>query len=89
MTCLINSSFDNLYKYIEIANQQMTNSYAKVLVSCKADLHTQREVSYEMGVKFAYKNGFDFFIEVSNKTGQNINKLFEQMITLIVHNRSN
>ena len=48
-----------------------------ILVGNKTDLEDKREVSYDEGSIYAQKNGMLFF-ECSAKTGQNIDKIFNE-----------
>ena len=59
-----NSDIDNLFIY---------------LVGNKNDKKEEREVTFEEGNKFAKEKNLPF-IEVSAKTGENINQLFDDMI---------
>ena len=60
----VNADIDNLFIY---------------LVGNKNDKVEEREVSFEEGNKFAKEKNLPF-IEVSAKTGENINQLFDDMI---------
>lgn len=55
------------------------------LVGSKLDLESQqlREVSNEEAAKYARDNQFSF-IEVSAKTGENIEELFENVAKLLI-----
>ncbi|XP_022939060.1 ras-related protein RABF1-like [Cucurbita moschata] len=50
------------------------------LVGNKADLQEERKVSVQDGTEYAEKNGL-FFIETSAKTADNINELFEEILS--------
>ena len=50
------------------------------LVGNKIDLESVREVSYDEGQTFVNQNGLASYIEVSSKTGQNVEKLFTQAV---------
>jgi len=52
------------------------------VVGCKSDLESTRSVATADASKFAEDNGC-FFMEVSAKTGQNINELFDQIAKLL------
>lgn len=49
---------------------------AYLVLGCKTDLESQRQVSYEDGQAFADLYGFKF-IETSSRTNQNVNKAFQ------------
>ena len=46
------------------------------LVGTQADDETKRKVTQEMATAFQKEHNIDYFIEVSAKTGQNVDKLF-------------
>ena len=48
----------------------------KVLVGNKADKNDEREVSREEGESFARQHAFDFFLETSAKTGDQVENVF-------------
>jgi len=50
-----------------------------IVAGGNADLSEQREVSAKDGIKIAKSRGVDGFIEVSTKTGENVEKLFEAL----------
>ena len=74
------NSFHNLNLWFEELekNLDLNNLYI-YLIGNKADLIQEREVSYEEAKDFADKKNISY-IEISAKTGDNINKLFNQMI---------
>ena len=49
---------------------------AYLVVGCKTDLESKRQVSYDDGLAFADMYGFKF-IETSSKTYQNVNQAFQ------------
>jgi len=51
-----------------------------MLVGTKAHLEEQREVTREQGISNARIHNLSGFIEVSSKTGQNVEQLFETMM---------
>jgi len=55
------------------------------LVGNKKDLEEKREVSYDEASEFAYENNIPY-IEVSAKTGENIDKLFDEMVKGTIKN---
>ena len=69
----LNLWFDELEKNLDLNNLYI------YLIGNKADLIQEREVSYEEAKDFADKKNIPY-IEISAKTGDNINKLFNQMI---------
>ncbi|MBA7515311.1 hypothetical protein ES705_07350 [subsurface metagenome] len=59
-----------------------------IVVGGKADLAENREVSAEEGIKIAKSRNVDGFIETSSKTGENVEKTFEAL-TSVMLNKSN
>jgi small GTP-binding protein len=55
-----------------------------IVVGSKAHLAEFREVSAEEGIKIARSRGVDGFIEVSDKTGENVEKMFEALTGLML-----
>ena len=76
------SSLIHLKDFREHAKHEAPGSYLNILVGLKSDLQSQRQVTIQMGMKFCEENKLDYFIEVSNETGFNLEKLFEDMIRL-------
>lgn len=65
-------------QHITSANNQNMNNYrmSYLVIGCKTDLETQRQVSYEDGKAFADMYGFKF-IETSSKKYHNVNQAFQ------------
>jgi small GTP-binding protein len=55
-----------------------------IIVGNKADLVEEREVSSADGIKIAKSRGVNGFIEVSFKTGENVEKAFEALTRLML-----
>lgn len=68
-------SFYNVKEWIKLIATHGTTSVNKILVGNKCDLFEQRIVTTEMGQKLADEYNLPF-IEVSAKTGQNIEETF-------------
>jgi small GTP-binding protein len=82
VTCLLvfdvteQKSFDQLSTWLHAVKQFASN--AKVmLVGTKTDLSEQRVVTKEAAEAFMQQHGLMGYMEVSAKTGENVNKLFE------------
>ncbi|MFX0038808.1 MAG: Rab family GTPase [Promethearchaeota archaeon] len=54
-----------------------------MLVGTKAHLEENRAVTREQGIQIAEDQNLSGFVEVSSKTGQNVEKLFEIMVSLL------
>lgn len=76
------SSFDELESFMDDISMFCSQPVWKILVGNKADLEFDRQVTYEMAMKFVEKHSLDYFIEISWKTNQNIDKLFEDAVKL-------
>ena len=81
------SSFENIQSWIDDCTKQTAQSVLLVLIGNKNDLINQREVTYEEGETFA-KNHKMMFLEVSAKTGNNVNEIFEESVKKIANNIS-
>ena len=77
------NSFINIEKWIKQVEKYTLNNTYKILVGNKIH-ETNRQVTEEEGKKLADKYGYPFF-EVSAKTNQNINELFDCLIKGILN----
>jgi len=57
-----------------------------IVVGGKADLAENREVTAEDGIKIAKSRNVDGFIETSSKSGENVEKTFEALTSLMLNN---
>ena len=57
-----------------------------IVVGGKADLAENREVSAEDGIKIAKSRNVDGFIETSSKTGENVERTFEALTSVMLNN---
>ena len=80
-------SFEHIEGWIEDCLAQSPKTVFMVLVGNKSDLTDKRQVSFEEGQEMAKKNKIMFF-ETSAKTGNNVDKLFEESAKEI-HNKIN
>ena len=69
-------SFNNVSTWIEDCKNQSPKTIFMVLVGNKSDLSDKRRVSFEEGQQMA-KNHNLLFFETSAKTGENVDKIFE------------
>jgi Ras-related protein Rab-6A len=79
-------SFDSMPKWIQEVLQVKNSEAVFVLIGNKIDLEDKRQISSEEGKKFAEENNY-IFQEVSAKTGDNFEKLFEVQIFEGVYNK--
>merc|ERR1712032_142818 len=76
------TSFANTSTWIENVREQQGPEATIVLVGNKADLSENRAVSTAEGEELARKAGMTFF-EVSAKSGQNVEELFEKLVATL------
>jgi len=74
-------SFDDVESYLEEIRKKATHDLCIGLVGNKKDLEDKREVSVSEGETFANDNGL-FFIEISAKTGENVNEAFLKCVDM-------
>ena len=79
-------SFDSIPKWIQQVNDVINKEVVFALIGNKLDLESNRKVTFEEGKKLAEKNNY-VFQEVSAKTGDNFEKLFEVQIYEAVYNK--
>ena len=79
-------SFDSIPKWIQLVNDLINKEVVYVLIGNKLDLESNRKITFEEGKKLAEKNNY-VFQEVSAKTGENFEKLFEVQIYEAVYNK--
>lgn len=58
-----------------------------ILVGNKIDLEKKRVIPYQDGATFAAQNNMQF-VEVSSKTGENVEKIFDLLVNELVKKRS-
>ena len=68
-------SYQNLSKWIKCIEMHASENIPVILVGSKKDISNEREISAEVGQRRASDCDMDF-IEVSAKTGENIDELF-------------
>ena len=69
-------SFEHISNWIEDCLAQSPKTVFMVLVGNKSDLNESRKVSFQEGQEMA-KNNHLMFFETSAKTGENVDKIFE------------
>ena len=72
------STFENLEKWINVLKKNSQPETLVFIVGNKKDLENERDVREEEGKKFVEDNNLNFFIETSAKSGEFVDKLFEQ-----------
>jgi len=77
-------TLDQIPEWIKIINEK-AGGIPILLVGNKIDLEEHRKVSRKEGIEIARKYNLSGFSEVSSKTGQNIEELFESLTELLVY----
>ena len=70
-------SFEHISNWIEDCTAQSPKTVFMILVGNKSDLNNMRQVTFEEGKNMAKNNNMMFF-ETSAKTGENVDKIFEE-----------
>ena len=77
-------SFENIEKWLNIVKNQCNDpTVIAMLLGNKCDLSDERQVSREEGEKMKLKYSFEYFNEVSSKSGFNIIDLVDEMGTAL------
>ena len=79
-------SFDSMPRWIQEVKDIINKEVVYALIGNKIDLEKERKVAFDEGKKLAEQNNF-VFQEVSAKTGENFEKLFEVQIYEAVYNK--
>ncbi len=77
------SSLDNIPEWVSILRQK-AGAIPIILIGSKLDLEEQRVISTEQGKLTAENFNLSAFAEVSAKTGQNIDRVFQNMVEMIL-----
>ena len=73
------SSLENVDFWLNEARNKLRDDCLYVLIANKIDLGCA--IKKEEGLEFMKKNNFDFFYEISTKTGKNFDRTFKQIIS--------
>ena len=79
------SSLDHILEWTRIIREN-AGDIPIILVGTKAHLEEQRAVTREQGISLVSIHNLSGFIEVSSKTGQNIDELFETITKILFNN---
>ncbi|CAM4769032.1 unnamed protein product [Rotaria magnacalcarata] len=77
-------TFDLIQQFSQLIEETGLDVERRYLVANKIDLVLNRQVDEETGRRFALRNSMVYF-ETSCKTGENIQELFEQIASDLVH----
>ena len=72
-------SFENLDEFYNYALNRSPSNVKIALIGTKADLDTDRKVSYEDAMKYATEKSIQYF-EVSAKTGFNVDLMLQTVV---------
>jgi GTPase SAR1 family protein len=75
------NSFSELNDFYHLFQENASESCLLYLIGNKCDLSTEREVSIENILKYQTKTNATTYMEISAKTGQGVNDLFEHIIS--------
>jgi len=75
-------SFENVKTWLQEIEKFADESVQKILVGNKTDLEEKREVKFENGQNFAFRNNVHF-LETSAKDGSNVDLCFEKLAMAI------
>lgn len=77
------ASFTDIYEWIKQIELYSNNKHVRVLIGNKLDNAAAREIPEEQAREFAKENKCHFF-EVSAKTGENVEHLFDEVLRELV-----
>jgi small GTP-binding protein len=82
------SSIAHIDDWLSVIRKEIKaeDQFPVIVVGGKADLVKYREVRAEEGIKIAKSRGVDGFIECSSKSGENVEKTFEALTSLMINN---
>jgi len=80
------SSLEHLNEWLTIIEKDIKeeDQFPIIVVGNKADLVDKRKVTREEGIQFAKSRGVDGFIEISAKTGENVEEMFIALTKLMI-----
>ncbi|KAJ7384870.1 Ras- protein Rab-5B [Desmophyllum pertusum] len=78
-------TFEKAKTWVKTLQEQTRRNIFIALAGNKADLVSGREVKYEDAQSYAADNNLDLFMEVSAKTGENVENLFVTVLGCNIH----
>ncbi|MGV9170960.1 MAG: Rab family GTPase [Promethearchaeia archaeon] len=80
------SSLAHIDDWLNVIRDKLEEYLPILIVGGKADLHENREVAIEDGIKIAKSREVDGFIECSSKTGKNVEESFKAITKIMMEN---
>jgi len=77
------STLEHLKDWISVIKKAIV-AIPIILIGTKRDLENAREITYSEGKKVMEKLGCIKFLELSSKTGENVEKTFESMVQCLI-----
>ena len=77
-------SLDQMLEWIKIIREEV-GDIPIMLVGNKLDLAESREINIEEGIEIAKKYNLSSYKEISSKTGQNIERIFEDLTDIVLN----
>ena len=81
------NSFNKLRGWINDAKEKIQREYKMIVVGNKKDCKKERVIDYDTLVEFGKKNNV-LFLEVSAKTGEDIDKIFINLVEELVKSKN-
>lgn len=76
------ASFENMNRWIREIKSNTSDNVEIIIIGNKNDLETERKVNFNEGQQFADSYNLNFY-ETSAKTGENVEKAFEKLVSTI------
>jgi small GTP-binding protein len=76
------NSFNNIKNWVEVI-REAKKDIPIVLVGSKLDLEDLREISTKRGEETANEYNLYPFIEISSKSGENVDKTFDDLVEIV------
>ena len=76
---------DQMYNWIQIIREK-AGDIPIMLIGNKLDLEDSRELKREKGIEIAKEFNLSSYSEISTKTGQNVEKIFEALTESVINN---
>ncbi|MFX0146972.1 MAG: Rab family GTPase [Candidatus Hodarchaeota archaeon] len=77
------ASFSHVFDWLSVI-RETNEDFPILLIGTKTDLSSLREITYTEGLRLSKSRGLDGFIECSSKTGENVEKVFEDLTKTMI-----